>query len=163
MTQLSISSGQSNGASASASNLPVNIQGWFPSGMIGFISLLSKGLWKVLFLQKKKTVQKHQFFSTQPLYGPALISIHDYWKKRSLTIRTIVSEVISLIFNLLFLIAFFFLRSKCLLILWLQSPLTVILETKKINSVTVLTFSSSIYHEVMGPACHNLSFLDIEL
>jgi len=41
-------------------------------------------------------------------------------------------------------------RSKCLLISWLQSPSAVILETKKIKSVTVSTVSPSICHEVMG-------------
>ena len=42
-------------------------------------------------------------------------------------------------------------RSKHLLISWLQSPFTVILESKKIKSVTVSTFSLSICHKVMGP------------
>ena len=42
-------------------------------------------------------------------------------------------------------------RSKHLLISWLQSLSTVILEPKKIKSVTVSTFSPSIYHEVMRP------------
>ena len=56
-------SGQSIGASASASVLPVNIQDWFPLGLTGFISLLSKGLWRVF---SSTTVRKHQFFSTQP-------------------------------------------------------------------------------------------------
>ena len=41
-------------------------------------------------------------------------------------------------------------RSKCLLISWLQSPSTVILEPKKIKSVTASTFSSPICHEVTG-------------
>ena len=59
MSQLFTSSGQSIGDSASASILPMNIQGWFP----GFISLLSKGLSRVF---SSTTVQKHQFFSTQP-------------------------------------------------------------------------------------------------
>ena len=58
-----ISSGQSNGASASASDLPTNVQGWFPSGLTGLISLLSKGLSRVF---SNTTVQKHQFFSAQP-------------------------------------------------------------------------------------------------
>ena len=44
----------------------------------------------------------------------------------------------------------FFPRSKCLLISWLQLPSTVILEPKKVKSVTVSTFSSSVCHEVMG-------------
>jgi len=52
---------QSIGASASA--LPMNIQGWFPLGLIGLISLLPKGLSRVF---SSTTVQKHQFFSVQP-------------------------------------------------------------------------------------------------
>ena len=52
-------SGQSIGLSASASVLPMNIQDWFPLGLTGWISLLSKGLSKFSNI----TVQKHQFFS----------------------------------------------------------------------------------------------------
>ena len=47
MSQLFISGGQSIGASASASVLPVNIQDWFPLGLTGLISLLSQGLLRV--------------------------------------------------------------------------------------------------------------------
>ena len=57
------SCGQSIGASASASVLPMNIQDWFPSGLPALISFQSKGLSKVF---SNTTVQKHQFFSTQP-------------------------------------------------------------------------------------------------
>ena len=53
------SSHQSVGASASASVLPMNIQGWFPLGLTGLISLQSKGLSRVF---SNTTVQKHQFF-----------------------------------------------------------------------------------------------------
>ena len=53
-------------------------------------------------------------------------------------------------------------RSRCLLISWLQSPSTVILEPKKIKSVTVFTFSPSICHEAMGLHAHDLSFLNVE-
>ena len=63
MSWLFASGGQSIGASASASVLPVNIQSWFPLGLTGLISLLSKGLSRVL---SSTTVQKHQFFSAQP-------------------------------------------------------------------------------------------------
>ena len=57
----------------------------------------------------------------------------------------------SLLFNILFQLVIAFLpRSKCLLISWLQSPSAVILESKKIQSVTVSTVSPSICHEVMG-------------
>ena len=85
------------------------------------------------------------------LYGPALTSVHDYWKTIALNIQTFVGKVMSLIFNMLsrFVIAFLS-RSKCLLILWLQSPSVVILEPKKIISVTVSNFPSSICHEMMG-------------
>ena len=55
------SGGQRIGISASASVLPMNIQSWFPLGLTGLISLLSKGLLRVF-----STVQKHQFFSAQP-------------------------------------------------------------------------------------------------
>ena len=53
-------------------------------------------------------------------------------------------------------------RNKCLLISWLQSPSAVILEPKKIKSVTVPIVSQSICHEVMGPDYHDLSFLNAE-
>ena len=51
------------GTSPLASVLPMNIQGWFPLGLTGLISLLSKGLWRVF---SSTTIQKNQFFSTQP-------------------------------------------------------------------------------------------------
>ena len=62
VSQLFTSDGQSIEASVSASVLPVNIQGWFPLGLTGLISLLSKGLSRVFF---STTIQKHQFFGTQ--------------------------------------------------------------------------------------------------
>ena len=69
-----------------------------------------------------------------------------------LTRWTLVSKVMSLFFNMLSRLVIAFLpKSKHLLISWLQSPSTVILEPKKILSVTVSTVSPSIYHEVMQP------------
>ena len=62
MSQFFASGGQSTGASASASILPMNIQDWFPLGWTGLISLQSKGFSKVF---SNTTVQKHQFFGTQ--------------------------------------------------------------------------------------------------
>ena len=76
-SQLFTSGGQSIGASASV--LPMNIQGWFPLWLTGLISLLSKGLSRVF---SSTTVQMHQIFGTQPtLYGSTLISVHDRLKK----------------------------------------------------------------------------------
>ena len=57
------SGGQHTGASVSASVLPMNIQGWFPLGLTGLTSLLSKGLSRV---SSSTTVRKHQFFHAQP-------------------------------------------------------------------------------------------------
>jgi len=81
MSQLFASGGQSIGSSASASVLPMTIQGWFPLGQTGWISLQSKGFSRVF---SNTTVWKRQFFSAQPFYGPTLTSIHDYWKKPKL-------------------------------------------------------------------------------
>ena len=69
----------------------------------------------------------------------------------ALTIQTFVAKVMSLLFNTLsrFIIAFPP-RSKHLLISWLQSLSTLILEAKKIKFVTVSVFPTSICHEVMG-------------
>ena len=61
--------------SASASVLPMNSQDWSPLERTGWISLQSKGLSRVF---SNTTVQKHQFFITQPSYSPTLTSIHDY-------------------------------------------------------------------------------------
>ena len=62
MSRLFVSGGQSIGASASASVLPVNNQDWFPLGLTGLISLQSKRLLRVF---SNTTVWKHQFFDTQ--------------------------------------------------------------------------------------------------
>ena len=62
MSQL-FTGGQSIWASASVSVLPINIQGWFPLGLTGLFSLLSKGLSRVF---SSTTIWKHQFFSAQP-------------------------------------------------------------------------------------------------
>ena len=72
-------------------------------------------------------------------------------KTTDLTIRTFVSKVMSLVFNTLssFVIALLP-TSKCLLILWLQSPSVLVLEPKKMKSVTVSIFSPSICYKVMG-------------
>ena len=137
MSQLFASGSQSTAASASASVLPLNLQDWFPSGfplgLTGWISLQSKRLSRVF---SSTTVQKHQFFGTQPsLWSDSHICT---WllEKTTLTIWTFVGKVMSLLFNTLsrFVIAFLP-RSKGLLIPWLQSASTVILEPKKIKSV----------------------------
>ena len=72
------SDGQSIGASASV--LPMNIQGWFPLGLTGLISFLCKGLSRVFPAPQYKNVSS---LVLSLLYGPTLTSIHDYWKNHS--------------------------------------------------------------------------------
>ena len=81
------------------------------------------------------------------------------WKKHSLTRWDFVDKVMSLLLNILSkLVIAFLLRSKRLFISWLHLPSAVILEPKKINSVTVSIVSPSICHEVMGPDAMTLVF-----
>ena len=81
----------------------------------------------------------------------------------ALTRQTSVGKVMSLLFNMLSRLVIGFLpRSKHLLISWLQSPIVVILEPKKIKSLTVSTVSPSISHELLGPDAFYLRFLNVE-
>ena len=91
----------------------------------------------------KASILLHSVFLIVQLSHPCLT----IGKTIALTIQTFVSKVISPLFNMLsrFVIALL-LRSKRLSILWLQSPSIVILEPKKIRSVTVSTFPPSIHH-----------------
>ena len=112
----------------------MNIQGWFPLGLTGLISLQSKGLSRVF---SSTTVRKHQFFGAQPsLWSNSQVYLTT-GKTITLTRETFVNTVISLLYNTLSRFVIGFLpRSKHLLISWLQSLSTVILEPKKIKSVT---------------------------
>ena len=137
MSQLFASGGQSIGASASASVLPVNIQDWFPLGLTGWISLQSKGL-STPHSQHQSLLQHHSS-KASILQRSAFFMVqlsHPYMttgKTIALTRRTVVGEVMSLLFNMLSRLVIAFLpRSKRLLISWLQSPSAVILEPKKI-------------------------------
>ena len=113
MSQFFTSGGQSIGASASASVLPLNIQDWFPLGLTGLISLLSKGLSR----EDNTTVQKHQYSMLSFLYGPTLTSIPDHWRNHSFDYEDFCRKVMSLLFNMLPRLVITFLpRSKCLLI-----------------------------------------------
>ena len=98
--------------------------------------------------------------SALSIYGPTLTSILDDWKRKALTF---VGKVMSLLFNMLsrFVLAFLP-RSKHLLISWLHSLSTVILEPKKIKSITAFTFSPSICHEVMRLDAMILVFFNAE-
>ena len=154
MSQLFTSGGQSIGASASASILPVHIQGWFPLGLTSLISLLSKGLSRVFSSTTFESINSSVLCL---LYGPAL-TYTTAGKTIALIIWTFVGKVMPLLFNILSKFVITCLPRSNLLISWLQSPSTVILEPKKRKSVTVSTSSPSTCYEVMGPDAMILFF-----
>ena len=132
ISQFLASGGQKIGVSASASVLPMNVQDWFPLGWTDWITLQSKRLSRVF---SNTTVQKYLFFGSQI----------------ALATQMFVGKVMSLLFNMLSRLVITSLpRRKRLLISWLQSLSAVILEPKKIKSVTVSTVSPSTYHDVIG-------------
>ena len=117
LSQLFALGGQGIGPSTSASVLPMNIQGWFPLGLTGLISLLSKKLSRVF---SNSTVEKHQFCGTQPsLCSNSHIHTH-YWKNCNFDYMDFCWQVMSLLFNTLsrFVVAFRP-RNKHLLLSWL--------------------------------------------
>ena len=160
ISQFFASGGQSIGAKATVSVLPMSIQGWFPLGLTGLISLHSKGLSRVF---SNTTVQKHQFFSAQlSLWSNSHIHAWLLKKTIALTMWTFVSKVISQPFKTLsrFDIAILS-RSKCLSISWLQSLSALILEPKKMKSDTFYIFPICLPWSD-GPGCPDLSFLIVE-
>ena len=116
-----------------------------------------------------KSLLQHHRLKASILWCLALFIVqlsHPYMttgKTMSLTIRTFFDKVMSLLFNMLSRFVIAFLQgSKYLLILWLQSPSAVILESKKIQS-DIDPISSPIYLPWNdGTGCHNLDFLNVE-
>ena len=105
-----------------------------------------------------KSLLQHHSSKASILWCSAFFTVqlsHPYMttgKTIALTRRTFVSKVMSLFFNMLSrLVIAFPPRSKRLLISWLQSPSSLILEPPKIKSLTVSIVSSSMCHEIMGP------------
>ena len=99
------------------------------------------------YSSKASILQHSTFFMVQLSYGYTTTG-----KTIALTIWTFVGKLMSLLFNTLSRFVIVFLpKSKCLLILWLQSPSAEILEPKNIKSVTDSIVFPSICHEVMGP------------
>ena len=80
MSQLFTTAGQTVETSASESVLPMNIQDWFPLGLIGLTSLVSKGLSEVFSSTQFESINS---LVLSFLYGSTLTSVHDYWKNDS--------------------------------------------------------------------------------
>ena len=154
MNWLFTSCGQSFGASASASVIPMNIQGWFP---LGLTDLTLKSLHQHCNLIAS-ILQHSAFFIVQ--------LSHLYMttgKTIALTIQTFACKVIFLLFSTLSrLVIAFPPRSKCLLISWLQILSIVVLEPNKIKSVTFPHFSPIYMPWNDGTGCHDLSSLNVE-
>ena len=130
MCQFFTSGGQSIGASASVSVLPMNIQDWFPLELTGLLSFCSPrdSQESSVTLEFKSITSSALSF----LYTPTLTTIHDTGKTIALTRWTCIGKVMSLLFNMLSRLVITFLpRSKHLLISWLQSPSAVILVPPK--------------------------------
>ena len=107
----------------------------------------------------KASILRHSAFFIVQVSHPYMTT----GKTIALTRWTFVGKVIYLLFNILFKLVITFLpRSRHLLISWLQSPSAVILEPKKIKSLTVSIVSPSICHESDGTGCHDLIFLNVE-
>ena len=129
------------GVSASASVLPMNTQDWSALGWTSWIPLQSKDCKSPKTL---KSLLQHYSSKAYILRCSAFFIVqlsHPYMttgKTIALTRWTFVGKVMTLLLNMLSRLVITFLpRSKCLLISWLQSPSTVILEPRKIKSATV--------------------------
>ena len=156
MSQLFTWGGQNIGTLASV--LPMNIQDWFPLGLMVWSP------WSPRDFQEFSPSSQFKSINSLVLslfYGPTLTSIHDYCKTIALTRWTFISKVILLLFNRLsrFVIAFLP-KSKCLLISWLKSTSAVILEPKKIVSHCFHCFPIYLPWNV-GTGCCDLSFWDL--
>ena len=148
MSQLFASDGQSTGVSVSIS--PSNEYLGLISFRMDWLDLLAvQGTLKSLLQyhsSKASILQCSAFFIVQ-LSHPSMTT----GKTRALTRQTFVGKIMSLLFNMLSRLLITFLpRRKCLVISWLQLPFTVILEPKKIKSVTVSIVPISIGHDGTG-------------
>ena len=138
------------------------------NGNLGLISFRIKWFDLLVVQGTPKTLLQHQSWKASILWQSAFFMIqhsHLYMtagKTTALTIGTIVNKGMSLIFNMLSrLVIAFFPRSKHLLISWLQSQSTMILEPKKIVSHCFHCFPIYLPWSY-GTGCHDLSFLNVE-
>ena len=154
MSQLFASGDQNTGASASV--IPMSIQGWFPLRLTCFDLLAIQGtLRNLLQHSSKASIFLCSAFLTVQLSQPYVTT----GKTIALTIWTSVGRVMALLPNTLSRFVTVFLPRNSHLLISLQSPSAVISEPKKRISVTTSTFSPFICHEVMGLDAMILVFL----
>ena len=159
MSRLFTSGDQNIGALASV--LPMNIQGWFPLGLTGLISLQSKGLTRVFFstiIWKALILWHSAFFMIQLSHSYTTTG-----KTTALTIHIFVFKVMSVLFNMLSRVVIAFLpRSKHLLISWLQSLSTVIWSPPKIKICHCFHFSPFYLPWSDETRCNDLNLFNVE-
>ena len=141
MNQLFPSGGQSFGASASASVIPMNTQDWFLLGLTGSIS------------QEPSPAPQFKSINSLALnflYSLTLTSVHDYWTNHSFDYTEFCwqGNISAFKYVYIFFITFLSMRNH-LLILWLQSSSAVNSEPRNIKFVTASTYPNSICSEVM--------------
>ena len=126
---------------------------------------MDRGVWQATVHGTLKSLLQHHSSKASILLRSAFFIVqlsHPHMtigRTIALTRQTFVGKVMSLLLNMLSrLVVTFLPGSKHLLISWLQSPSAVILEPKKIKSVTVFIVSPSTCHEVMGPDAKILIF-----
>ena len=161
MSQLFASGGQGVGYSASASVLPMNIQGWFPLGLTGLISLKSKKLSRVF---SSPIIQKNQFFSAQPLCSNSHICLYmTTGKTIALTIWTFIGKVMSLLFNMLSRFVLTFLQEQASFNF--TAAITVHSDSGAQENKICHCFHLFPFYLPWsdGTRCHDLSFLSVEL
>ena len=152
MSQFFASGGQNIGVSASISVLPMNIQNWFPLGLTGWSSLLSKGLLSLLQHHSSKAaiLQCSAFFIVQLSY-PYMTT----GKTIALTTQIFVGKVMSLVLKVLLVIAFlprcpFSSKDQASFNFMAEVTMCSDFGAQKIKYLTVSIVSPSICHEAMG-------------
>ena len=160
MSQFFASGGQSIGASASASVLPMNIQYWFPLGLTGLISLQFKGLSSLLQHHSLKVsiLQCSAFFMVQ-LSNPYM----NNGKNHSFDIWAFISKVMSLLFNMLSRLVIAFLPRKKHLLNFMVAVTICSDFGAQVNKIYHCFHFPPIYFLwTDGTGCHDFSFLNVE-
>ena len=160
MSLLFASNAQNIGASALASVLPMNVQGWFPLGLTGLICLKSKGLSRVF---SSTMIQKQQFFGAQPsLWSNSYIHAWLLEKTIALTIQTFVGKVMSLLSNMLF--RFVIVPSQEASVFNFMAAVNINSDfgTQENKDGHCFYFFPFYLSWSDGTRCHDLSFLNVE-
>ena len=147
MSQLFESGGQSVGASALV--FPLNIHGWFPLGLTGFISFNPRDSQEYFQHHCLKTsVHMLRHFMVHTHIHPWLLEKPNLWIYFWIHFEYSFGKVMSLLFNMLSSLFIAFLpRSKHFLISWLQSSSAMIVEQKKIKHMRPIKYLTQTFHQ----------------